>query len=149
MKILCAVLACALFSGCATHTDTVRSGEQVQREQAVRAGVVEAVREVQIEAARSTGAGGAIGAIVGGVVGSYAGSGRGSIVGSVIGAVVGGMAGQSAEQVTAREPGVELSIRLDEGRTIVIAQPVAAELFRPGDRVRVISDGVTARVMRD
>ena len=147
--ILAALLATtALSSGCATTGETMRSGEQVQREQIVRTGVVENVREVQIENTRpSTGAGSAIGAVVGGVVSSHVGQGRGSIAASVIGAVLGGLAGNAAEQQAGRHAGLEIAIKLDDGRAITIVQ-AADEPFRPGDRVRVISDGITARVAR-
>jgi outer membrane lipoprotein SlyB len=138
-----------MVSGCATTmSEPMRAGEQVQREQIVRMGVVENVRDVQIENTQPvTGAGGAIGAVVGGVAGSYVGQGRGSIVSSVIGAVMGGLAGHAVERQAGRQSGVEIAIKLDDGRAISIVQ-AAGELFRPGDRVRIISDGITARVMR-
>ncbi len=137
-----------MSAGCATTGEVVRPGEQTQREQIVRTGVVENVREVTIENARpNTGAGSAIGAVVGGVVGSQVGQGRGSIVSSVIGAVFGGLAGHAAEQHGGRQAGIEIAIKLDDGRAISIVQ-AADEPFRPGDRVRVISDGITARVTR-
>ena len=146
MAVLMAVVM--LSAGCATTGEVVRPGEQTQREQIVRAGVVENVREVTIENTRpNTGAGSAIGAVVGGVVGSQVGQGRGSIVSSVIGAVLGGLAGQAAEQHGGRQAGLEIAIKLDDGRAISIVQ-AADEPFRPGDRVRVISDGITARVTR-
>ena len=141
------VLAAASLAGCATSSETVRAGEQVNREQIVRTGVVENVRDVQIENTRNTGVGSTVGAVIGGVAGSYAGQGRGSIVGSVLGAVFGGIAGGAAEQAGGRQSGIEIAIKLDDGRAISIVQ-VAGETFRPGDRVRVISDGITARVTR-
>ena len=142
------VFLLVLIAGCATGTDTVRSGEQAQREQAVRPGVVEATRDVTIDGGQPTGVGGVIGAVVGGVGGSYIGSGHGTIIGSVVGSVLGGLAGNAAERAGSRKPGVELTIRLDVGRTIVVVQSVAEELFKTGDRVRVISDGATARVSK-
>ena len=148
MKLGLAIFLSVLIAGCATSGDTVRSGEQVQRERAVRPGVVESTRDVTIEGGQPTGAGGVIGAVVGGVGGSYVGSGHGTIIGSVVGSVLGGLAGNAAERVGSRKPGVELTIRLDEGRTIVVVQSVAEELFKTGDRVRVISDGATARVSK-
>jgi len=138
----------AMVSGCATTGDVMHPGEQVQREEIVRMGVVENVRDVTIENTRpATGAGGAIGAVVGGVVGSSVGQGRGSIVSSVIGAVLGGLAGHTIEQQGGRQAGVEIAIKVDDGRSISIVQ-AAGEPFRPGDRVRIISDGITARVVR-
>lgn len=141
-------LAVSVLSGCASTGETLRPGEQANREQIVRTGVVENVRDVQIENTRpGTGAGGAIGAVVGGIVGSQVGQGRGSIVSSVIGAVLGGLAGNAAEQSGGRQAGIEIAIKLDDGRSISIVQ-AADEKFVAGDRVRIISDGITARVMR-
>jgi outer membrane lipoprotein SlyB len=144
MKLAPLLLTLSL-AGCATG-EVVRGGEQSQREQTVRMGVVETVRDVQIEAGQNTGVGGVIGAVAGGVAGSYVGSGRGGIVGSVVGSVLGGLAGHTVEQAAGRRAGVELTVRLDEGRSIVIAQAVSGDTFKPGDRVRVIADGVVARV---
>ncbi len=135
-------------SGCATNPDTVRTGEQVQREQSARPGVVESTRDVTIDGARPSGVGGVIGAVIGGVGGSYIGSGRGTIVGSVVGSVLGGLAGNAAEQAASRQPGVELTVKLDDGRTVVIVQAAGQEVYKAGERVSVVSDGATARVSR-
>ena len=136
------LLAASVLSGCATTGETVRPGEQANREQIVRTGVVENVRDVQIENTRP-----GTGAVVGGIVGSQVGQGRGSIVSSVIGAVLGGLAGNAAEQTGGRQAGLEIAIKLDDGRAISIVQ-AADEKFIAGDRVRIISDGITARVTR-
>ena len=148
MKQLFTILSFAalmLVAGCAT--DVVRPGEQPQASQTVRMGVVEGVRDVQIDGGKpATGAGAAIGAVVGGVAGAYVGSGRGSIIGTVIGSVLGGFGGSYAEQAAGRRAGLELTVRLDEGRTMVIAQAQGDGQFKAGDRVRVVSDGATAQV---
>ncbi len=145
---LTTLLLLALFTllgGCAT--EVVRPGEQPQASQTVRMGVVEGLRDVQIDSgARPTGAGAAIGAVVGGVAGTYVGSGRGSVIGTVIGSVLGGLGGSHVEQAAGRRAGLELTVRLDEGRTMVIAQAQGDGQFKPGDRVRVVSDGATAHV---
>ena len=120
------------------------SREQARREQSVRLGVVESVREVQIEGTRS-GIGPAAGAVVGGVAGSSVGQGRGSAVAAVLGGVVGGIAGQAAEQAGTRGTGVEITIKLDNGQLVAITQG-ADEKFSPGARVRILSDGQTSRV---
>ena len=136
-----------ILSGCAPGmSGRDYSREQARREQAVRMGVVESVREVQIEGTRS-GVGPAAGAVVGGVAGSTIGQGRGAAVGTVLGAVAGGVAGQAAEQAATRQTGLEITIKLDNGRLIAVTQ-AADESFRPGDRVRVLSDGSTTRVAR-
>ena len=73
------------------------SREEARREQTVRMGHVESVREVKLEGTRS-GIGPGAGAVAGGIAGSSVGHGRGSALAAVAGALVGGIAGQAAEQ---------------------------------------------------
>lgn len=137
--------AAALLSGCAPGLGGGSySRDQARREQNVRMGVVDSVREVQIEGTRS-GVGPAAGAVVGGIAGSTVGHGRGAAVGAVLGSVAGGVAGQAAEQAGTRQAGYEITIRLDNGQLIAVTQ-AADEAFKPGDRVRLLSDGGTTRV---
>ena len=145
--VFAAAALATVLSGCAPGLGgSSYSREQARREQTVRMGYVESVREVKIEGTR-TGVGAASGAVAGGIGGSAIGHGRGSAVAAVAGAVVGGIAGQAAEQgITARR-GVEVTVKLDNGSMVAITQE-AAETFRPGDRVRILSDGATSRVTR-
>lgn len=122
------------------------SREQARREQTVRMGYVESVREVKLEGTRS-GVGAGAGAVAGGIAGSSIGHGRGAALGAIAGAVVGGLAGQVAEQGITAKRGVEVTVKLDNGRMLAIVQE-ADESFRPGDRVRILSDGATSRVTR-
>jgi outer membrane lipoprotein SlyB len=122
------------------------SREQARREQTVRMGHVESVREVKLEGTRS-GIGPGAGAVAGGIAGSSIGHGRGSALGAVAGALVGGIAGQAAEQNFTGKRGVEVTVKLDNGQMVAIMQE-ADETFRPGDRVRILSDGATSRVTR-
>lgn len=145
VRMSVAVVALALLNACAPSlSGSSYARDQAQREQNVRMGVVEGVRQVQIEGTRS-GVGPAAGAVVGGIAGSTVGQGRGAAVGAVLGSVAGGVAGQAAEQAATRQPGLEITVKLDSGRMIAVTQ-AADETFRPGDRVRVLSDGYTARV---
>jgi len=135
----------ALLSACATGVGgDDYSRDQTRREQTVRLGVVDSVREVKIEGTRS-GVGAVAGGVVGGVAGSTVGQGRGSTVGAVLGSVAGGVAGQAAEQGATRQTGLEIMVKLDSGRLIAVTQ-AADESFKAGDRVRVLSDGATTRV---
>ena len=135
----------AVTGGCASSlSGSDYSRDQARREQSVRMGVVESVRDVQIEGTRS-GVGPAAGAVIGGVAGSNVGRGRGAIVGSVLGSVAGGVAGQAAEQASTRQMGLEITVKLDNGSLVAITQ-AADEAFRPGERVRILSDGRTTRV---
>lgn len=137
--------AAAVLAGCAPGLGGGSySRDQARREQSVRMGVVESVREVQIEGTRS-GIGPAAGAVVGGIAGSTVGHGRGAAVGTVLGGVAGGVAGQAAEQAATRQAGYEITVKLDNGQLTAVTQ-AADETFRPGDRVRLISDGGTTRV---
>ncbi len=148
MKTTIALTACAalLLGGCATtpSADTYSRG-QVQREMSVRMGVVESVRPVTLEGSPS-GAGTLVGGALGGIAGSNIGGGnRGSAVGSILGAVGGAIAGNAIEESSAKKPGLEITVRFDNGTMSAITQ-AADEQFRPGDRVRVLSGGGVTRV---
>jgi outer membrane lipoprotein SlyB len=86
----------------------------------------------------------AAGGVAGGVLGSTVGKGSGRTVAVVIGALAGAAAGTLAEEGITRKPGLEIIVKIDGGRTIVVVQEddmaVAA-----GDRVRIITapDGTT------
>jgi outer membrane lipoprotein SlyB len=141
-----AAMAVLGLGGCASSMsgDTYRRGEAM-RAQSVEMGVVDSVRFVTIEGTQ-TGVGAAAGAILGGIAGSTAGRGyRAHEAGAVGGAVIGGVAGQAIEEGSTRKNGVEVTVLLDQGRMLAIVQE-ATEEFRPGDRVRVVSDGYRTRV---
>ena len=142
-----AALAAALFvTGCASpsNSGSVYTPGQAQREQTVRMGVVESVRQVTIEKAPS-GVGAVAGGVVGGVAGSSVGGGKGSTIASVLGAVAGGLAGQAIEGGVGRKAGVEVTVKLDNGELRAITQE-ADEVFKPGERVRLLSGTGVTRV---
>lgn len=146
--IFSAVAAVALIAltGCAVapNSSNVYSGYQTQGEQSVRMGVVESVRNVMIDKGQS-GMGTIGGAALGGIAGSAIGGGRGSVLGAVGGAVAGGLIGQHVEQNMNTKPGLEITVRLDNGRLTAVTQDADVP-FYPGDRVRLLSDGRTTRV---
>jgi len=140
-------LAALLLGGCASaprDDDPGARRPQAPREQTEYLGVVESVRELEVDSTR-TGVGPMVGAVIGGTVGGEVGRGRGSAAGAVVGTVVGAVVGEAAAQ-TGTQPGLEITVRLDEGRVIAVTQPKDAATFKPGDRVRVLADGRTARV---
>ncbi|HEX7971513.1 MAG TPA: hypothetical protein VF501_04760 [Thiobacillus sp.] len=137
--------AILVLGGCASGTGGKDySRDQARAAQEVQMGVVESVREVNIEGTK-TPIGAGAGAVVGGVAGSTVGGGRGSIVGATVGAVLGGLGGAAAEEAVTRQKGVEITVKLDSGRLIAVTQ-AADEAFRVGDRVRVLSGGGATRV---
>ena len=100
-------LAATLLAGCASSkSGSAYTRDQARQEMIVRTGIVESVREVQIEGTKS-GVGTAAGAVAGGVGGSNIGGGKGQIVGAVVGAVVGGMAGAAIEEGVTKRGGLE------------------------------------------
>ena len=139
------VLAASLvLSGCpASMSGGAYTRSQAREAQEVRLGYVESVRQVLIEGTRS-GVGAVGGAALGGVAGSTIGRGRGQVAGAIGGAVLGGLAGSAIEENATRQPGLEITVQLDNGRMVAVTQ-AADEPFYPGDRVRVLigSDGTT------
>jgi outer membrane lipoprotein SlyB len=141
-----AMAVAAIVSGCAsTHSGSVYSSGQAGREQTVRLGVVESVRQVTIVGEKS-GVGTVAGGAIGGVAGSNIGGGnRGSAVGTILGAIAGGIAGDAIEQGATKKPGLEITVKLDNGELRAVTQD-ADENFRPGERVRLLSGGGVTRV---
>lgn len=146
MKAAAPILAAALLAGCATppESGSVYRNYQTQNEQVVRMGTVESVRNVTI-ANPESGVGTMGGAALGGIAGSGAGGGRGQAATTVIGAIAGGLIGNRMESSMNNRAGFEITVRLDNGELRAITQ-VADELFRPGERVRILSNGYTTRV---
>ena len=107
-------------------------------------GVVESVRQVPLP-----GSSGAVGTIGGGtvgvLVGGSIGGGRGSSAAAVFGTVAGGVAGRAIEGAVTSREGLEISVRLDSGKLLVIVQPEGGA-FKPGERVRVLSGAKGSRV---
>ena len=139
------VAAMIALAGCASGTGGKDySRAQTRSVQEVKMGIVESVREVNIEGTK-TPIGAGAGAVVGGVAGSTVGSGKGSVVGAAVGAVLGGLGGAAAEEGITRQKGVEITVKLDSGRLVAITQ-AADETFQVGDRVRVLSGSGATRV---
>ncbi|EPN70162.1 17 kDa surface antigen, partial [Pseudomonas syringae pv. actinidiae ICMP 19101] len=75
------------------------------------------------------------------------GGGRGSVVAAVIGAVAGGLLGSATEEGLTRTQGVEITVREDDGSMRAYVQQVQEnEIFRVGERVRIMSVNGTSRV---
>ena len=139
------IVTAIALGGCASGTGGKDySRDQTRSVQEVQMGVVESVRDVNIEGTK-TAIGAGAGAVVGGVAGSTVGKGTGSAIATAVGAVLGGLGGAAVEESATRSQGVEITVKLDSGRLIAITQ-TADEIFNVGDRVRVLSGGGTTRV---
>ncbi|MGS0682611.1 glycine zipper 2TM domain-containing protein [Shewanella sp. 125m-7] len=87
------------------------------------------------------------GAAIGGILGSEIGGGAGSDIAAIGGSVAGGYAGSEIADKTGERNGVNLTIRLDDGRVISIVQEVNPNMiFQQGEAVQINVDGNTARV---
>jgi len=135
------------LAGCAnpSASSAVYTYGQAQREQIVRLGTVQAVRPVVIQKDQSTGVGMLAGGALGGVAGNAVGGGTGRAIATVGGAILGGLAGDVVEQRVGTTDGLEITVRLDNGETRVVAQ--AADVpITVGQRVRMISGAGSTRI---
>jgi outer membrane lipoprotein SlyB len=146
MKAVVAIILAVLVAGCATPPPSSSTYHyyQTQNEQSVRLGTVESVRNVTI-ANPESGVGGLGGAALGGLAGSTIGGGKGEAAGAIAGAIAGGLLGQHVEASANNKAGFEITVHLDSGEYRAITQ-AADEVFRPGERVRLLSNGATTRV---
>ncbi len=110
-----------------------------------RGGIVEAVRSVPLGERGGGIAGTIVGGSAGAAVGATVGSGRGAQAATVAGAVAGSIAGHAMAAGVAGREGLELTVRLDSGRQILVVQP-DGESFKPGERVRVLTGDRGLRV---
>ncbi|MGF6756495.1 glycine zipper 2TM domain-containing protein [Paraburkholderia sp. GAS334] len=139
-----------IMTGCAYNSSSadVYTASQAQREETVRMGTVDSVRAVKISTNNGQPSG--LGAIGGGALGAVAGStiggGKGSILTGIVGGLVGAVAGNAVENGTAVRDGVEITVRLDNGDLRAITQSATGEIFRAGERVRLLSSGGVTRV---
>ena len=146
-RVCLAIATAFTLAACApSQRSDVYQYRQGMRAQTVEMGVVESVRYVQL-GAPNTGVGTVGGAALGGIAGStIGGGGRANAAGAIAGAIIGGVVGNAVENNANQRNGIEVTVRLDSGSLLAIPQENAGENFRPGDRVRVLSDGRNTRV---
>jgi len=143
-----ALSAVALISGCAkpSASANVYNYNQTQRDQIVRNGTVINVRPIIIQSEQSSGGGAIAGGAVGGVAGSAIGGGTGRTLAIIGGAILGALAGNAIEDKMDKKDGLEISVRLDNGETRVIAQEADLPIMM-NQRVQVISGAGPTRVV--
>ncbi|KMY85410.1 Outer membrane lipoprotein [Candidatus Paraburkholderia calva] len=150
--MLAAVLAGSLaMMGCAYNSSSpdVYRSSQAQRAETVRMATVESVRGVKISSNNGQPSG--LGAVGGGALGGVAaasaiGGGNGSIIAGIIGGLAGAVAGNAVENNVATKNGLEITVRLDNGDLRAITQTSNDEVFKVGERVRLLSSGGVTRV---
>lgn len=147
LQLAASLTAVALLAGCASdQSGDVYSRDEARQVQTVRTGTITALRPVTIEGTKSPIGAGA-GAVVGGIGGSAIGGGRGSFVTAIIGAVAGGLLGSATEEGFTKANGVEITVKEDDGGSRAYVQAVnKGEIFRVGERVRIMTVNGTSRV---
>lgn len=114
----------------------------------VEYGTVTSVRMVKInnEGDGKTAIGAVGGGVLGGVLGNLFGAGKGNTLATIIGAGAGAMLGAGASQAVGNQSGVEVTVKLDNGKTLAVVQG-ADMSFAPGQRVRILRGEGTTRVV--
>jgi len=147
LSLTAAALALLALGGCATPmmgTGTPQASAQgytingAQSVQSVQLGTVLAVHAVVI-AGQGSGAGALGGALAGGAIGHQIGNGNGQKLATVMGALAGLMGGQALEGAAAKESGLLVTVKLDNGQLLAITQAADVTLT-VGERVQVLMD---------
>lgn len=138
------------LTGCANDLDAdTYSRDQVRQVATVETGTIKSLKLVKISGEENW-IGGGTSAVLGGAAGSLAGGGNGHIVSAVIGAVAGGLLGEITQEGLTKAKGVEITIQKNTGQEISIVQQVEQDqVFRVGDKVRILQEGNTTRVELD
>ena len=124
-------------TGCVSDSGTTFSRNEARTAQSISVGTVVDVREGIIE-----GHGSEVGAIAGGILGAAAGhtigGGSGKTVATAAGGVGGAALGSAAAKKMTEKRGLQITVKLDNGQTIVVVQEKDI-MFQPGQRVRVLT----------
>nr|WP_314265385.1 glycine zipper 2TM domain-containing protein [uncultured Moellerella sp.] len=149
-QVLIGVVAVTTLAGCA-NTSTLAgdtySANQAKQVQTVTYGTVLNVRPINIQAGNDENVLGAIGgAVLGGLLGNTIGGGTGKTLTTATGAILGGLAGQGVEGTLNKTKGVQLEIRLDSGKNIVVVQKEDPNTFSVNQRVMIANSGGSVTV---
>jgi len=149
MKLPIILMFVLALTGCSTSSETVSENKAgtIKREAVpeIQTGMVTGVKKVTVLGKRSS-IGRTAGRTVGSIAGGAIGSGYGSVAGSILGSVVGGAAGSKADENLQRKPGLEITVRLDNGQHVTVTQ-LADKQFQSGQRVKLIMKDGKAEVI--
>lgn len=122
-----------LFTGCADKNNSVAyDAKGYNKIKQASIGQIISLRNVYI---KDNGTGSFIGATIGAVLGSTVGRGAGSTLASLGGGILGAVVGNEANKTNSQE----LTVTLDDGRTIVVLSK--GTHLQVGDRVRIVTSG--------
>ncbi|MFP3756205.1 glycine zipper 2TM domain-containing protein [Cupriavidus sp. SIMBA_020] len=154
-RIASLFLSCFIFAGCAaqqTSPNAYRSSE------ALRTGSVEAVTVVRVRSvaivdsdgytSANSGIPGVVGAVVGGLLGARViGGGNGRYIAGAMSGTVSAVLAQTVASQMNRRNGVEVIVRKDDGRQVVVTQD-ADQQFVSGERLFLVSAAGGYRLTR-
>jgi len=134
-----AILVLLLFTtACSNYGGNTYSGEEARSVQTVQHGTLISVRPVTIQEKNAGAVGTVGGGVIGGIVGNMFGRGDGNTLATVAGVLVGAGVGNVAGKAVGSQQGLELTVRLDNGREISVVQG-DDQAFSVGARVRVLT----------
>lgn len=143
-----ALVASLMMTGCAQtdiYSGSVYSGSQAKEARSISYGTIVSVRDVKIQADSSGVIGTVGGGVLGGLAGSTIGGGSGRAVASAVGAIAGAMAGSAIEEKASQVSSLEMVIRKDDGKEIVVVQK-KENGFVAGKRVRIVGSNADLNV---
>ncbi len=143
-----AALAAASLAACAPNQSAnVMPSSAANTASSVQLGVVTGSRAVELRnmGQMDEALGMLAGGVAGAAVGNQFGGGSGQVLATGAGAVAGAAMGRQAGEYVGRAQSIEWFVRLDDGREISVVQ--GDPVFGVGQRVRVISNGQTTRLV--
>lgn len=139
-KIALAILMSLTIVGCANediYGGNVYSGAQAKEARSISYGTIVSTRPVKIQSDNQGVVGTIGGGAIGGIAGSTIGGGTGRALATAVGAVAGAVVGSKVEEKASQVSAIEMVIRKDDGKEIVVVQKAEANLV-PGARVRIV-----------
>lgn len=142
------LMASLTLVGCA-NTDIyggdVYRGDQAKEARSISYGTIVSVRDVKIQADSPGVLGSVGGGVIGGIAGSGIGGGTGQAIATAVGAIAGSVIGSKVEEKASQVSSLEMVIRKDDGKEIVVVQK-KENGFVPGKRVRIVGSNADLNV---
>lgn len=126
--------------GCANTDElsgSVYTADQAKEARSISYGTIVSTRPVKIQADNQGVIGSIGGGVIGGIAGSNVGGGSGQAIASAIGVVAGAVIGSKIEEKASQVNALEMVIKKDDGKEIVVVQKAESNLI-PGARVRIV-----------
>ncbi|MEG9476492.1 glycine zipper 2TM domain-containing protein [Mannheimia bovis] len=140
LALAAALMSSFVLVGCANtdvYSGSVYSGSQAKEARSISYGTILSVRDVKIQADSQGVIGTVGGGVLGGIAGSGVGGGTGQAIATAVGAIAGSVIGSQVEQKASQVSSLEMVIRKDDGKEIVVVQK-KEDGFVPGKRVRIV-----------